>query len=64
MTDQINLEELLDSLWGDIENREIVSDTCVVDEDARCAQLFSDLYCGSIHRVRVGHVAFDIMGHV
>jgi len=64
VTGEIHLDELLDLLWGCIEDGVVVSDTGIVDENAGCTELFSDLDGSSIDSVRVGHVAFDVeRGH-
>lgn len=64
MTGEIHLDELLDLLWRGVEDGVVVSNTGIVDENARRTELFSDLDGSSIHSVRVGDVAFDVeCGH-
>jgi len=61
VTGHVDLDQLLDSLRGKLEYREVVSDSSVVDEDAWGAQFLSNLDSGSIDSFEVGHVAFDVV---
>jgi hypothetical protein len=62
VTGQVDLDQLLDSLRWEFEDWIVGSYSSVVDEDTGSAELFSDFVCGSVNCVRVGNVAFDIMG--
>jgi hypothetical protein len=62
VTGQVDLDQLLDSLRWEFEDWIVGSYSCVVDENTGCAELFSNLVCGSVNCVGVGNVAFDIMG--
>jgi hypothetical protein len=65
MTGQVDFNQFLDPVRGDLEDGEIVPDTGVIDEDAGGAELFSDLNSGSIDCLGVGYVALDVMsGHL
>jgi hypothetical protein len=62
VTGQIDLDQLLDSLWREFEDGVVGSYSRVVDEDTGSAELFSDFVCGSINCVGIGNVALDIVG--
>jgi hypothetical protein len=62
VTGQVDLDQLLDSLWREFEDGVVGSYSCVVDEDTGSAELFSDFVCGSINGFGVGNVALDIVG--
>lgn len=61
MTGQIDLDQLLDPVRGDIEDREVMSDTSIVYQDGRSAELLSHLQRGCVDRFGVGYVALDVL---
>ena len=62
MTGKVDLDQLLDSLRWEFEDRVVGSYSSVVDEDAGGAELLSNFVCGSINCFGIGNVALDIMG--
>lgn len=61
VTDQVDFEQLFDSLRRDVKDRVVVSDPCIVDQDARCAEFLFDLCSRCINSIWVGHVTFDVV---
>jgi hypothetical protein len=59
---QIDLDEFLDPLRGDVEDREIVSDSGIVDENTGVTELLPDLNSGSVDCFGVGNITLDIEG--
>jgi len=63
VTGKVDLDQLLDSLRWEFEDRVVGSYSSVVDEDAGSSELLSNFVCGSINCFGIGNVALDIMGN-
>jgi hypothetical protein len=60
VTGQVDLDQFLHPMRGNIEDGIIMSDTSVVDENAGSAELFTNLDGCSVDCFRVGDVALDV----
>lgn len=60
MRSKVDIDELFNSMVRGIENRVIIPDSSVIDEDGRGAEFRTDLIGYSIDSITVCNITFDI----